>query len=218
MKSDLSSIRTNYTKSSLDVADTGDDPIVFFQKWFQEAVLSEVFEVNAMTLATASKDGKPDARTVLLKGIENGTFVFFTNYESRKGKELEENPLACLVFFWPELERQVRIEGGVSKVSRRESEEYFHSRPRESQIGALSSPQSDEIPNRSYLEERFRKLQNELQDKEIDLPSYWGGYAVRPERIEFWQGRASRLHDRIVFEKNADPDSDFFWRKFRVAP
>ncbi|TGK31041.1 pyridoxamine 5'-phosphate oxidase [Leptospira gomenensis] len=217
MKSDLSSIRTNYTKSSLDVSDTGDDPIVFFQKWFQEAVLSEVLEVNAMTLATATKDGKPNARTVLLKGITDGAFVFFTNYESKKGKELDENPKACLVFFWPELERQVRIEGGVTKIPRRESEEYFHSRPIESQVGAHSSPQSSEIPDRSYLEERFRKLRTEFKDAEIDVPPYWGGYAVKPERIEFWQGRASRLHDRIVFEIKENSGAAV-WRKFRVAP
>ncbi|MBM9578834.1 pyridoxamine 5'-phosphate oxidase [Leptospira sp. 201903070] len=214
MTSKIADIRKSYTLSSLDISDTGEDPILFFQKWFQEAVLSEVFEVNAMTLATASKDGKPDARTVLLKGISEDSFLFFTNYESRKGKELEENPKACLVFFWSELERQVRIEGSVKKVSRDESREYFHSRPRESQIGAHSSPQSQVIPDRKFLEERFQKFSEQFEGKEVELPVHWGGYAVEPERIEFWQGRSSRLHDRIVFEKNSDSS----WKKFRVAP
>ncbi|EQA55165.1 pyridoxamine 5'-phosphate oxidase [Leptospira kmetyi] len=214
MNSKIADIRTSYTLSSLDIEDTGNDPIVFFQKWFQEAVLSEVFEVNAMTLATATKDGIPDARTVLLKGITNDSFLFYTNYESRKGKELEENPKACLVFFWSELERQIRIEGNVTKVSKEESEEYFHSRPRESQIGAVASPQSQKIPDRKFLEERFAKLSKEFEGKEVELPNHWGGYAVQPIRIEFWQGRSSRLHDRIVFEKKSDSS----WDKFRVAP
>lgn len=214
MNSKIADIRTSYTLSSLDIEDTGNDPIVFFQKWFQEAVLSEVFEVNAMTLATATKDGIPDARTVLLKGIANDSFLFYTNYESRKGKELEENPKACLVFFWSELERQIRIEGNVTKVSKEESEEYFHSRPRESQIGAVASPQSQKIPDRKFLEERFAKLSKEFEGKEVELPNHWGGYAVQPIRIEFWQGRSSRLHDRIVFEKKSGSS----WDKFRVAP
>ncbi|AYV57623.1 pyridoxamine 5'-phosphate oxidase [Leptospira kmetyi] len=214
MNSKIADIRTSYTLSSLDIEDTGNDPIVFFQKWFQEAVLSEVFEVNAMTLATATKDGIPDARTVLLKGITNDSFLFYTNYESRKGKELEENPKACLVFFWSELERQIRIEGNVTKVSKEESEEYFHSRPRESQIGAVASPQSQKIPDRKFLEERFAKLSKEFEGKEVELPNHWGGYAVQPIRIEFWQGRSSRLHDRIVFEKKSGSS----WDKFRVAP
>ncbi|EMJ95685.1 pyridoxamine 5'-phosphate oxidase [Leptospira alstonii] len=214
MNSKISEIRKSYTLSSLNIEDTGDDPISFFQKWFEEAVLSEVLEVNAMTLATATKEGKPDARTVLLKGITKHSFVFYTNYESRKGKELEENPRACLVFFWPELERQVRIEGNVMKVSEEESNEYFHSRPRESQIGAVVSPQSHEIPDRKFLEERFEKFSKQYEGKEVDLPTHWGGYSVHPNRIEFWQGRSNRLHDRIVFEKN--PDSS--WKKFRVAP
>lgn len=214
MNSKIADIRTSYTLSSLDIEDTGNDPIVFFQKWFQEAVLSEVFEVNAMTLATATKDGIPDARTVLLKGITNDSFLFYTNYESRKGKELEENPKACLVFFWSELERQIRIEGNVTKVSKEESEEYFHSRPRESQIGAVASPQSQKIPDRKFLEERFAKLSKEFEGKEVELPNHWGGYAVQPVRIEFWQGRSSRLHDRIVFEKKSGSS----WEKFRVAP
>ncbi|XDD51939.1 pyridoxamine 5'-phosphate oxidase [Leptospira sp. WS92.C1] len=214
MKSRIAEIRTNYALSSLDISDTGDDPILFFQKWFQEAVLSEVLEVNAMTLATASKDGKPNARTVLLKGISNESFLFFTNYDSKKGKELDENPRACLVFFWAELERQIRIEGGVTKITKEESEDYFHTRPRESQIGAHSSPQSQAIPDRKFLENRFQELSARYEGKQIDLPANWGGYAVKPERIEFWQGRQNRLHDRIVFEKN----SDLKWQKFRVAP
>ncbi|PJZ58019.1 pyridoxamine 5'-phosphate oxidase [Leptospira barantonii] len=214
MNSKIADIRTSYTLSSLDIEDAGNDPIAFFQKWFQEAVLSEVFEVNAMTLATATKNGIPDARTVLLKGITNDSFLFYTNYESRKGKELEENPKACLVFFWSELERQIRIEGNVTKVSKEESDEYFHSRPRESQIGAVASPQSQKIPDRKFLEERFAKLSKEFEGKDVELPTHWGGYAVHPVRIEFWQGRSSRLHDRIVFEKKADSS----WEKFRVAP
>ncbi|EKS07124.1 pyridoxamine 5'-phosphate oxidase [Leptospira santarosai] len=214
MNSKISEIRKNYSLSSLDTEDAGDDPISFFQKWFEEAVLSEVLEVNAMTLATATKEGKPNARIVLLKGIVEGSFIFYTNYESKKGRELEGNPRVCLVFFWPELERQVRIEGYVTKVSREESNVYFHSRPRGSQIGAVVSPQSSEIPNRKFLEKRFEEFSKRFEGKEVDLPDHWGGYAVRPDRIEFWQGRSSRLHDRIVFEK----DTDSSWRKFRVAP
>ncbi|EMK25615.1 pyridoxamine 5'-phosphate oxidase [Leptospira kirschneri] len=210
----ISEIRKSYTLSSLEIEDAGDDPILFFQKWFEEAVYSEVLEVNAMTLATVTQDGKPDARIVLLKGILKGSFLFYTNYESRKGTELETNPNVCLVFFWPELERQVRIEGNVTKVSREISKEYFHSRPRESQIGALASPQSQKIPDRKFLEERFQKFTDQYQNKEVDLPNHWGGYAVYPDRIEFWQGRSSRLHDRIVFVRNVSS----FWEKFRVAP
>ncbi|WP_016752210.1 pyridoxamine 5'-phosphate oxidase [Leptospira kirschneri] len=210
----ISEIRKSYTLSSLEIEDAGDDPILFFQKWFEEAVYSEVLEVNAMTLATVTQDGKPDARIVLLKGILKESFLFYTNYESRKGTELETNPNVCLVFFWPELERQVRIEGNVTKVSREISKEYFHSRPRESQIGALASPQSQKIPDRKFLEERFQKFTDQYQNKEVDLPNYWGGYAVYPDRIEFWQGRSSRLHDRIVFVRNISS----FWEKFRVAP
>ncbi|MGB0524455.1 MAG: pyridoxamine 5'-phosphate oxidase [Flammeovirgaceae bacterium] len=211
---DLKDIRRDYIKQELLEAHVLDDPIAQFKRWLQEAITSEVAEATAMTLATATPTGKPSARIVLLKTVEEGGFVFFTNYESQKGKELAENPQACLNFYWIELERQVRIEGIVEKVSDADSASYFLSRPTGSQIGAIASPQSERIPNRTFLEEKVESIQAEYEQKQqLERPMYWGGYRVIPNYIEFWQGRASRLHDRIIYEKVGDT-----WKIARLAP
>lgn len=209
----LQNLRQDYKSATLDESDVDDNPITQFKKWFDHAVDAKIFEPNAMTLATADKAGRPDARIVLLKGVDHNGFKFFTNYLSQKGKELKRNPYACLVFFWPELERQIRIEGTVEKLDKETSEEYFKTRPVASQIGAVASPQSQIIPNRQFLEEKFEDFKVKNQDKEITKPAHWGGYIVKPTRIEFWQGRRSRLHDRINFELVKG-----IWTKTRLAP
>lgn len=210
---DIATIRKEYTKASLDAATIAKDPIQQFNSWFNEAVTSNVPEPNAMNLATVN-GGRPASRIVLLKGVENGMFVFYTNYQSNKGKELEQNPACSLTFFWPELERQVRVEGIASRVDAKRSDEYFQSRPRGSQIGAWASPQSSIINDRSLLEERAKQLEDKFKGQEkLPRPKQWGGYEVAPMLIEFWQGRASRLHDRIVFTKVDD-----VWKVNRLAP
>ncbi|AHM58570.1 pyridoxamine-phosphate oxidase [Flammeovirgaceae bacterium 311] len=214
MSTNYADLRKDYTQASLDVSDTLSDPIQQFQKWFKEAQEAQVLEPNAMTLSTVTAEGRPDARIVLVKDVDEEGFTFFTNYESRKGKELENHPYAALTFYWPELERQVRIEGSVEKVDQATSKKYFNSRPRRSQIGAWASPQSQEIPNRGILETRERDFIERFDDGEVPLPDHWGGYAVKPERIEFWQGRASRLHDRIVYQQQTGGG----WERKRLAP
>ncbi len=198
-KINLADMRANYTSAPFDKVHVLKNPIAQFKVWFDEAVLSQIDEPNAMTLATASIEGMPNARIVLLKEFDKKGFVFYTNYESQKGNELENNNAAVLLFFWKELVRQVRIKGKVEKTSFEESNQYFHSRPRESQIGAWASEQSSKIPDRKFLENKFQKLQNEFERKEIPLPPFWGGYRVIPFEIEFWQGRENRLHDRILY-------------------
>lgn len=211
---DIADIRQDYRMAALDKEATGDDPILFFTQWFMEAQKAEISEVNAMTLATAGADNVPDARIVLLKGLEENEFVFYTNYNSTKGENISQNPNVCLVFFWKELERQVRIKGTARKTDFKTSQAYFHSRPVGSQIGAWSSPQSQEINDRSILDERYAQYEQEFSGKEVPLPEHWGGYAVKPTSIEFWQGRSSRMHDRILFtlEENGS------WKKYRLAP
>ena len=209
----LQNMRQNYINATLDEADVDENPIAQFKKWFEHAVESKVNEPNAMTLATVTKAGKPDARIVLLKGIDENGFQFYTNYLSAKGKELKKSPYASLVFFWHDLERQVRVEGTVTKLDKETSEAYFKSRPRQSQLGAIASPQSQVIENRTILEDKFNELETQNEGKEITKPAHWGGFLVKPTRIEFWQGRRSRLHDRINYELLANK-----WVKTRLAP
>ncbi len=190
------------------------DPIEQFQLWFDEAVAAKLPMPEAMSLATVTPDGRPTARMVLLKQVDGYGFVFFTNYNSAKAKQLEINPYAALVFYWPQLDRQVRVEGKVTRTSPEESEAYFRTRPRESQIGAWASPQSEVIPAREALEQRAHELAELYCDREIDCPEHWGGYRLTPDRIEFWRSRIGRLHDRILYE--LQPDGE--WTIKRLAP
>lgn len=209
----LSEIRKEYTLKSLDVSEVSIDPLRQFKTWFEEAVDAEALEVNAMCLSTIGLDGFPNARIVLLKELDHG-FVFFTNYESEKGKELQANPKASITFFWPELERQVRIRGEIAKVSNSESDEYFFSRPLGSQIGAWTSPQSREISSREELEAKLKEVEENFKKNTLLRPAHWGGYRLIPNKLEFWQGRPSRLHDRICYEKQISGD----WKITRLAP
>jgi pyridoxamine 5'-phosphate oxidase len=214
MQPDIASIRKNYSQQTLSEDLVSPDPVIQFEKWWQEAVASGIDEVNAMTLATASSDGLPSARIVLLKGFSPDGFVFYTNYDSYKGKQLEENPRACLVFFWKELERQVRIVGIVQKVSGELSDVYFHSRPIGSQLGASISPQSTVIESREWLESKYKETEQKVAGKTIQRPANWGGYAVKPVLVEFWQGRPSRLHDRLEYSLQENGK----WKIERLAP
>ena len=210
---DASSLRQEYTSAGLDKADVDPDPIVQFHEWFENAVEADLHEPNAMILATATNDGKPSARTVLLKGYDERGFVFYTNYEGRKAKEIEANPACALLFYWGELERQVRIEGRATRLSGEESDAYFASRPPGSRLGAWASEQSHPVEDRSILEERVRALQAEYEGREIPRPPFWGGYRIEPETIEFWQGRENRLHDRIVYHRSGRG-----WKIVRLQP
>lgn len=212
MKKEIADIRKDYRLQELTEADVASDAIEQFTRWWQEAVESQLEEVNAMTLATATKNGVPHARIVLLKDYDKQGFVFYTNYSSHKGQQMQENPHAALLFFWPALERQVRIEGVIEKVTAAESDEYFHSRPAGSRIGAWASPQSTVIPTRGVLEENVQKFTTEFTSG-IPRPPHWGGYRLVPNSIEFWQGRSSRLHDRILFTQ-----TDTGWQINRLAP
>lgn len=209
----ISQMRKQYLRATLEEGEIGMDPLSLFEQWFQEASTQGEPEPNAMVLSTVSEEGFPAARVVLLKGIVGGQYQFFTNYESQKALEILKNPKVALTFFWPNLERQVRIKGTVTKLSEEESITYFKTRPRESQLGALASEQSKRIPNRAYLQERFDSFANEYLDTEIPMPKNWGGFAVLPLFFEFWQGRIGRLHDRICFQKN-----ETSWERFRVSP
>ena len=233
----IADLRREYNFAGLRRADLAPDPIVQFERWFAEAAGmrtsgrirkflirvykslllitgTEPMDVNAATLATADKEGRPSARIVLLKGIDPRGFIFFTNYESRKGRELGENPNAAMVFYWAEMERQVCIAGSVTKVPREESEAYFNSRPKGSRLAAWASHQSEVVENRSVLEARWRELQAKYPGAEVPLPPYWGGFVLLPSRIEFWQGRTSRLHDRFRYLKQPDES----WLLERLSP
>jgi pyridoxamine 5'-phosphate oxidase len=211
--SSLAELRKNYSLGSLDEADLDRDPIRQFEKWFAQAIKAQLPEPNAMTLATVDSRGHPSARIVLIKGVDPRGFVFFTNYESRKGREIANNPRASLLFHWIELERQVRIEGRVDMTSAEESDAYYASRPLESRIGAWASAQSQEIESRAALEARERELIAQYGEHP-PRPPHWGGYRVVPDRIEFWQGRPSRLHDRMRYTRGGDGA----WRIARLSP
>jgi pyridoxamine 5'-phosphate oxidase len=233
----LSDLRRDYTLAGLDRAELASDPIAQFNRWFEDArgvrgggrlrklfigiyksllLLggAEPIDVNAMTLATADSQGRPSARVVLLKGVDERGFIFFTNYESRKGRELEENPQGALVFYWADVERQVCIAGEVSKLPRKESEAYFRTRPRGSRLAAWASTQSDVIKDRQVLDEKWRNLEKQYPGEEVPIPDYWGGYVLSPTRIEFWQGRPNRLHDRFRYLKGSDGK----WQIERLCP
>jgi len=211
---EIANIRKEYMKQTLLESGVDPDPFRQFAGWWDAALKSGIDEVNAMTLATADKEGIPSARIVLLKGYDAGGFVFFGNYLSQKGAELEKNPRACLVFFWKELERQVRIQGTVSRIPAAESDAYFNSRPLESRMGAWASPQSKVIDSRKTIEDNLAAVQQQYANGEVPRPPHWGGYRLIPLRMEFWQGRPSRLHDRILYSKGENGA----WRIERLAP
>ena len=210
---DLARLRTDYKRAALGERDVAADPIAQFSRWFDEAVAAQVPEPNAMTLATVDAYGQPAARIVLLKAVDARGFVFHTNYDSRKGRDIGANARVALVFFWPELERQVRVEGRAERVSARESDDYFGERPRASQLGAWASPQSTPIADRGALEARFEEAEKRFASQNVPRPPNWGGVRVAAERVEFWQGRASRLHDRLVFSR-----AGAGWSIARLAP
>lgn len=214
MQQSIAELRKNYSQKTLSESDVAPDPIRQFDVWWKEAVASTIDEPNAMTLATSSADGVPAARIVLLKGFDQDGFSFYTNYNSYKGQQLAENPKACLLFFWKELERQVRITGLVSIANNKQSDEYFNSRPEGSRIGAIVSPQSQVIESREWLDQQYGKMKQQLEGNTIERPTYWGGYVVKPVIIEFWQGRPSRLHDRIQYSLLEDGN----WKIERLAP
>lgn len=211
--SNIHDLRIDYTRGTLDEHDADPHPFVMFQKWLDAAIAENLPEPNAMTLATAALDAKPSARVVLLRGLDERGFVFFTNYAARKGKELEDNPFAALVFFWQPLHRQVRVEGRVERVSANESDTYFASRPRGSQLASAASPQSRVIPNREYLETRVQELETRYPDRVL-RPAQWGGYRVVPDVFEFWQGRENRMHDRLRYTRGVNNT----WKIERLAP
>ena len=214
MLSSIADLRKEYSSQSLSENDVETHPVDQFSNWWHQAVNSEIQEPNAMTLATASADGLPSARIVLLKGFDKDGFIFYTNYSSYKGVQLEENPKACLVFFWKELERQVRIVGLVNKASEKLSDNYFLSRPHGSQLGAWASPQSRIIESRDWLDNKYLEIEKDFKEKQLKRPPFWGGYVVKPIIIEFWQGRPSRLHDRIQYTLSENGN----WKIERLAP
>ncbi|PNW48612.1 UNVERIFIED_CONTAM: pyridoxamine 5'-phosphate oxidase [Euhalothece sp. KZN 001] len=210
----VAELRRNYTRAGLNETEADPNPFRQFQVWFEQALSAELPEPNAMTLATATPDGKPSARIVLLKGFDEKGFVFYTNYNSRKGEQLANNSYAALVFWWAELERQVRLEGQVEKVSTEESTAYFESRPFGSRLGAWASPQSQVIASRTVLEEKLVALEQQYESETVPKPAHWGGYCLKPTEFEFWQGRPNRLHDRLRYRQQEDEG----WIRERLAP
>lgn len=214
MPPDLTGLRNEYAAHGLRRADLHSDPLQQFGAWFAAALAADIRDVNAMSLATATPDGKPSARIVLLKGFDERGFAFFTNYESEKGRQLEANPYAALVFYWVQLERQVRISGAVERTSREDSAAYFHSRPVGSRLGAWASRQSEVVDARQVLDARLTEMSERFEDGNVTLPPHWGGYRVKPDKFEFWQGRPNRLHDRFRYSRRADGA----WQIDRLAP
>jgi len=211
---DIGDLRSEYTQRGLSENDLHADPIEQFRRWFEEAVAAGIREPNAMTLATATPDGRPSARMVLLKGFDSRGFMFYSNYESRKGRQLVENPWAALILFWVDLERQIRIEGRTERATIAESDAYFATRPLESQLGAWASAQSQVLPDRATLERRVEELRREYDGQEVPRPPFWGGFRVVPDSIEFWQGRPSRLHDRLRYHRQ----DQTIWSVERLSP
>lgn len=209
----INSLRHDFSKQTLDEKDVLAHPVLQFEKWFKEAVNAKVNEPNAMAVSTVSGDGQPSSRIVLLRNFDENGFVFYTNYSSKKGEEISGNPKAALLFFWPELERQVRIEGSLLKQSSADSDIYFNTRPRTSKLGAWSSPQSKSIPGRKFLDTSYAEFEKKFPGEEVPRPENWGGYVLKPNRVEFWQGRPSRLHDRILYSQK-----DGNWQIERLAP
>lgn len=212
LKSYINTLRHDFTRQTLDKKDVNANPILQFEKWFKEAVEAKVNEPNAMSVSTVSADGRPSSRIILLRNFDEKGFIFYTNYNSRKGEDISKNPHAALLFFWPELERQVRIEGTLSKQTAEESDRYFDSRPRESKLGAWTSEQSKTIENRSILDRAYVENANKFPG-EVPRPPFWGGYVLNPTSLEFWQGRASRLHDRILYKQKRNE-----WMIERLSP
>lgn len=212
-RQDIEHIRRDFAKEELNESTIAENPIRQFATWFEQALSVDLLDPNAMTLSTVNKEGVPSSRIVLLKGVDEHGFRFYTNYKSRKGTELAENPNAALCFYWAALERQVRIEGKVQKLSRDQSEIYFHKRPRLSQLGAWASQQSSKVASRQELESQFEEVKERFEGDEVPLPDFWGGYRLIPDRIEFWQGRRGRLHDRICYKRKNDD-----WEVFRLSP
>lgn len=213
----IADLRQDYTKASLDEKSACDNPIQQFENWLQEAIQQGVTEPTAMSVSTVDELGRPSSRIVLLKDVQEDKFYFFTNYLSKKGKDIEGNTYICLLFFWPELQRQVRVLGRANKAQSSISDEYFASRPRESRIGAIASPQSHKINERAELERKVHLVTDQFEDmEEIPRPDFWGGYEVVPEYLEFWQGGANRLHDRVVYE--IEQGAEGRWHKYRIAP
>ncbi|HEY6160878.1 MAG TPA: pyridoxamine 5'-phosphate oxidase [Bacteroidia bacterium] len=213
LREHIKKLRYDFSQNTLDEKDVDHDPLKQFEKWFKEAVDAKVNEPNAMTLATSGPYGHPSARIVLLRDFTPKGFSFYTNYNSKKGKDIEHIPFACLLFFWPELQRQVRLAGKLVKQSDKESDEYFSSRPRESQLGAWTSAQSEVLRNREELEKRLKETEKKFEGKEVPRPPFWGGYTLQPEEYEFWQGRPSRLHDRIRYSMDFEK-----WKIERLYP
>jgi pyridoxamine 5'-phosphate oxidase len=214
MPPDLTGLRSEYAAHGLRRADLHSDPLQQFGAWFAAALAADIRDVNAMSLATATPDGKPSVRIVLLKGFDERGFAFFTNYDSEKGRQLEANPHAALAFYWVQLERQVRISGAVERTSREDSAAYFHSRPVGSRLGAWASKQSQVVDARQVLDSRLTEMTERFENGEIPLPPHWGGYRVKPDKFEFWQGRPNRLHDRFCYSRGADGA----WQIDRLAP
>lgn len=209
----INNIRRDFSSQQLDESTVGKNPYRLFEKWFEEAVGSQILDPYAMAISTVSKENKPSVRVVYMRDISENGIVFYTNYESHKGRDLETNPNISALFFWVELERQIRIDGKVSVLNPALSDNYFASRPRESRIGAWASDQSRIIESRKFLEERYKKFEDEFSGKEVDRPKHWGGYLIEPVSFEFWQGRPNRLHDRIAFQKSGNG-----WNIVRLAP